>query len=72
MTRKTTLTLALDANQTPTTYGYNPQFSMTGQTNGMGDWGEFGLQQRRWLQSRSDSGGTTLFLPMIPMGRLAV
>ena len=67
------LTLALDANQNPTTYGYNPQFSMTGQTNGMGDWVEFGLQQRRWhLAIPLGQRGYHPLLPMIPMGRLAV
>ena len=56
------LVKTIDAdNHSPATYEYNTQFSLTGQTNGAGDWLNYGYNANGTLHSKTDIAGTTTF-----------
>jgi YD repeat-containing protein len=55
------LVKTVDPLGNPTTFGYNSQFSLTGQTNGAGDWVNYAYNSDGTLQNRTDSGGTTAY-----------
>ena len=55
------LNLSLDGRKNPTTYGYNAQFSVTGQTNAVGDWINYTYNTDGTLATRADSGGQTKY-----------
>ena len=53
---------AIDADKHPaTTFGYNAQFSLTGRTNGAGDWVNYTYNANGTLYTKIDAGGTTTF-----------
>jgi RHS repeat-associated protein len=51
----------IDARGNPTYFGYNAQFSLTGVTNGAGDWFILNWNSDGTPHTRTDSGGTTTF-----------
>ena len=52
----------IDADRHPAaTYGYNAQFSLTGQTNGAGDWVNYVYNTNGTLYTKSNVGGTTTY-----------
>ena len=61
MTARTTSTASVDARGNPSTFGYNGQFSLTGSTNGAGDWVSLRYNTDGTLHTRADSAGTTTY-----------
>ena len=52
---------SLDKRGNPSTFGYNGYFSLTGSTNGAGDWVALTYNTDGTLATRADAGGTTSF-----------
>jgi RHS repeat-associated protein len=55
------LVRTLDALNNPSTFGYNTNFSLTGKTNGAGDWVNYSFNSDGTLHTRADSGGTNTY-----------
>jgi RHS repeat-associated protein len=55
------LITSIDKRGLPSHFGYNAHFSLTGVTNGNGDWTVFVFNPNGTLYSRQDSAGTTTY-----------